>query len=112
MKTEVTQDNSCTIVAVSGTVDTLTAPDLAKILVNQIAEGYVNLVVDLMGVTFMSSAGLRTLLGALKESRSNGGDMRIASTNPEIERVLKISGFYNIARVYSSQAEAMSSFRS
>lgn len=112
MNTEVTQDNNSTIVAVSGSIDALTAPDLAKILVSQIAEGRVNLVVDLIGVDFMSSAGLRTLLGAMKESRSNGGDLRIASTNPGIDQVLQMSGFHIIVKVYSSQTEAVSSFRS
>lgn len=112
MKTEVTQDNNSTIVAVTGTVDALTAPELAKVLVNEIAEGHVNLVVDLIAVEFMSSAGLRTLLGGVKESRSNGGDLRIASTNPGIDKVLKMSGFHNIAKVYSSQSEAVSSFSS
>lgn len=112
MKTEVTQDNNSTIVTVTGTVDALTAPELAKVLVNEIAEGHVNLIVDLIGVEFMSSAGLRTLLGAVKESRSNGGDLRIASTNPGIDRVLKMSGFHSIAKVYSSLSEAVSSFLS
>lgn len=112
MKTEVMQDNNSTIVAVTGTVDALTAPDLAKILVNQIAEGHVNLVVDLMGVEFMSSAGLRTLLGGVKEARSNGGDLRIASANPGIDKVLKMSGFHNIAKVFASPGEAVSSFAS
>lgn len=112
MKTEVTQNNNSTIVAVTGTVDALTAPDLAKILVNEIAEGNINLIVDLIGVEFMSSAGLRTLLGAVKEARSNGGDLRIASTNPGIDKVLKMSGFHNIAKVFPSQADAVSSFLS
>jgi anti-anti-sigma factor len=60
----------------------------------------------------MSSAGLRTLLGAVKETRSNGGDLRIASTNPGVDKVLKMSGFHNIAKVFASQAEAVSSFGS
>jgi anti-sigma B factor antagonist len=111
MKTEVMQENGSTVVTVTGTVDALTAPDLAKILVNQIAEGHINLIVDLIGVEFMSSAGLRTLLGAVKEARSNGGDLRIASTNPGIDKVLKMSGFHSIAKVFPSQAEAVSSFR-
>jgi anti-sigma B factor antagonist len=111
MKTEVMQENGSTVITVTGTVDALTAPDLAKILVNQIAEGHVNLIVDLIGVEFMSSAGLRTLLGAVKEARTNGGDLRIASTNPGIDKVLKMSGFQTIAKVFPSQAEAVSSFR-
>ena len=112
MKTEVQQENNSTVVVVSGNVDALTAPDLAKAIVDQISEGHVNVVVNLIGVEFMSSAGLRTLLGAVKEARSQGGDLRIASSNPGIDKVLKMSGFHNIAKVFSSQDEAVTSFSS
>ena len=110
MKTEVKHEENITTVAVRGSVDALTAPDLARAIVDQIAEGHVYLVVDLTGVEFMSSAGLRTLLGAVKESRSQGGDLRIASTNPGIDKVLKMSGFNNIAKVFTSNADAVASF--
>jgi anti-sigma B factor antagonist len=112
MKTEIQQENKSTIVKVTGSVDALTAADLSRVLSNQIAEGKVNLIVDLVNVEFMSSAGLRTLLGAVKEARSNGGDLRITSTNPGVDKVLKMSGFHNIAKVFPSQAEAISSFGS
>ena len=112
MKTEVQQENGSTIVTVTGSVDALTAPELAKTLSDQISAGHVNLIVNLIGVEFMSSAGLRTLLGAVKESRSHGGDLRIASTNPGVDKVLKMSGFHTIAKVFASQAEAVSSFGS
>lgn len=110
MKTEVRHETDVTVVAVTGSVDALTAAEMAGILVNQIAEGRVNLVVDLTGLEFMSSAGLRTLLGAVKETRSNGGDLRIASSNPGIDKVLKMSGFHNIAKVFTSSTEAVASF--
>lgn len=112
MKAEVHQENNTTIVNVTGSVDALTAADLSKVLTEQITEGRANLIVDLTGVEFMSSAGLRTLLGAVKESRTNGGDLRIISTNPGVDKVLKMSGFHNIAKVFPSQAEAVSSFGS
>jgi anti-sigma B factor antagonist len=112
MKTESQQEGNTTIVTVTGSVDALTAAELSSALTKQIAEGGANLVVDLIGVEFMSSAGLRTLLGAVKEARSNGGDLRIASTNPGIDKVLKMSGFHNIAKVFPSRAEAVSSFGS
>ena len=112
MKTEVKQANNSTIVEVSGSVDALTAPELSKVLLDQIAAGGANLVVNLIGVEFMSSAGLRTLLGAVKDARSNGGDLRITSTNPGIDKVLKMSGFHNIAKVFASQEDAVSSFNS
>jgi anti-sigma B factor antagonist len=112
MKTEVQQESNSTIVRVTGSVDALTAAELSKILTEQITQGHTNLIVDLIGVEFMSSAGLRALLGTVKESRSNGGDLRITSTNPGIDKVLKMSGFHNIAKVFASSDEAISSFSS
>ena len=112
MKTEVRQESAATIVAVTESIDALTAPDLTRLLSEQIAGGHCNLVVDLTGVDFMSSAGLRTLLGGVKEARTNGGDLRIASTNPGIDKVLKMSGFNNIAKVFTSASDALASFGS
>jgi anti-anti-sigma factor len=112
MKTEIQQETNSTIVNVTGSVDALTAAELSKVLLNQVTDGRANLVVDLTGVEFMSSAGLRALLGGVKETRSSGGDLRIISTNPGIDKVLKMSGFHNIAKVFTSQAEAVSSFGS
>jgi anti-sigma B factor antagonist len=112
MKTEIRQAGQITVVAVTETVDALTAPELTRLLSEQIRTGHYNLVVDLTGVEFMSSAGLRTLLGAVKESRTNGGDLRIASTNPGIDKVLKMSGFHNIAKVFTSSGDALASFAS
>jgi anti-sigma B factor antagonist len=112
MKTEVKQENNSTIIEVSGSVDALTAPELSKLLLDQITAGHANLVISLIGVEFMSSAGLRTLLGAVKEARSHGGDLRIASTNSGVDKVLKMSGFHTIAKVFTSAEEAVSSFGS
>ena len=110
MKTEVSHKNGVTVVAVSGSVDALTAAELSGVIGDQIAEGRVQLVMDLTGLEFMSSAGLRTLLGAVKETRSNGGDLRIASSNPGIDKVLKMSGFQNIAKVFTTSGDAVASF--
>ncbi len=112
MKTEVRQEGPVTVVAVAESVDALTAPELTRLLSEQIAGGHCNLVVDLTKVDFMSSAGLRTLLGGVKDSRTHGGDLRIASTNPGIDKVLKMSGFNNVAKVFTSSGDALASFAS
>ncbi len=112
MKTEVRHEGTATVVAVRESIDALTAPELTRLLSDQIKGGQCNLVVDLTGVEFMSSAGLRTLLGGVKETRINGGDLRIASTNPGIDKVLKMSGFNNVAKVFASSGEALASFSS
>ena len=110
MKTEVRHEKDITIVAVDGDVDALTAPNLARAIVDQIAEGHVYLVIDLIGVEFMSSSGLLTLFDAVKETRSHGGDLRVITKDPNIDNVLKISGFTNVARVFTSEADALAEF--
>ena len=110
METDIRHENNITTIAIKGSVDALTAAALTKTINKQIEEDHVNLVIDLTGLEFMSSAGLRTLLGAVKESRSHGGDLRIVSTNMGIDKVLKMSGFHNIAKVFTSSADAVASF--
>ena len=110
METDVRHENQITTVAVTGSVDALTAAELTKTVHNQIEDGHANIIVDLSGLAFLSSAGLRSLLGAVKETRSHGGDLRIVSTNPGIDKVLKMSGFHNIAKVFTSQADAAAGF--
>lgn len=112
METDIKQENDITTISVKGSVDALTAAELTKTISKQIEEDNVNLIIDLTGLDFMSSAGLRSLLGAVKESRSHGGDLRIVSTNTGIDKVLKMSGFHNIAKVFTSQADAVASFAS
>lgn len=110
MKTDVKHEKDIAIVSVSESVDALTAGELTKVISAQITNEHADVIVDLTQVEFMSSAGLRTLLGAVKESRSNGGDLRIASSNPGVDKVLKMSGFHNIAKVFETQTEALASF--
>ena len=112
METDIKQEKDITTISVKGSVDALTAAELTRTINKQIEAEHANLVIDLTGLEFMSSAGLRSLLGAVKESRSHGGDLRIVSTNPGIDKVLKMSGFHNIAKVFTSQADAVSSFDS
>ena len=110
METDIKQENNITTISVKGSVDALTAAELTNTMNKQVEDGHVNLIVDLTGLAFMSSAGLRSLLGAVKETRTHGGDLRIVSTNPGIDKVLKMSGFHNIAKVFTSQTDALASF--
>ena len=99
-----------TVVAISGSVDGLTAPSLAQFFRQQVAEGRVRLVADLSRVHYTSSAGLRALLEALKETRQRGGDLRLAAVQPDVHRVLELSGFTGILKVFREVDAAVKSF--
>ncbi len=76
----------------------------------RISSGEKHLVLDLSKVEFMSSAGLRAILGALKETRQQGGDLYLAGAKAGVERVLKMSGFPKILKTYDSVDEAVAQF--
>lgn len=112
MNAEVRHENGIVVIVVTGSVDALTADSLYSAIAAQLENKSVNVVIDLTGVEFVSSAGLRTLFSATKEARSGGGDLRVASNNPVIDKLLAMSGFASIAKVFSSAQDAVASFAS
>jgi len=102
---------NATVVAISGSVDSLNADQLIAVFAPSIAAGRVCLVADFSSVNYTSSAGLRSLLATVKDSRRAGGDLRIAGLQPQVERVLAIAGFTSIIRVFPDVDAAVASYR-
>jgi anti-sigma B factor antagonist len=99
-----------TVVAIQGSVDALTAPEVMAGLEEHVRNGAARLVVDLSGVDYISSAGLRSLLAGMKAARFAGGDLRIASAAAGVERVLSMSGFTGIMKTYPDVQSAVAGF--
>lgn len=98
------------VVSVSGSIDAFTASELTDYLHNKIDSGHYKVVVDLSEVDFMSSAGLRSILMALKETRRNDGDLRLAGAQAGVEKVLRMSGFNMILKSLPTLEEALHDF--
>lgn len=99
-----------TVLAISGSVDSLTADQLTAALASHVTAGRSRLVADFSAVDYISSAGLRSLLATLKDARRLGGDLRIAAVQPPVERVLSLSGFASIIKIYPAVGGARASF--
>jgi anti-sigma B factor antagonist len=106
----VEQRAPATIVRITGSVDGLTAETLLAALQQQIDAGNVRLIGDLSGVNYTSSAGLRALLATVKQARQHGGDFRLASVLPPVHKVLEMSGFTSILKMYADVDLAVASF--
>lgn len=100
------------VVAITGSVDGLTAETLLTTLQGHVQAGHTRLVVDLDGVAYTSSAGLRALLATVKEARRRGGDLRLARINPNVRKVLELSGFVTILKCFDDVDEAVGSYAS
>jgi anti-sigma B factor antagonist len=83
-----------TIVEIVGRLDTTTAPALDKII-NEELGNVKNLVFDFKGLEYISSAGLRVLLGAQKKWQKIGS-MKVINVCEEVMEVFEITGFADI----------------
>lgn len=102
--------NNIVVIKTSGDIDALTAPKITEHIRKHIAKGNFRLIADLSDVQYTSSAGLRTLLAAVKETRYNDGDMRLAGVQSDVQKVLTLTGFNNIIKIFPDVDSAVSSF--
>lgn len=87
-------------VSLEGRLDTTTAPELEGELKGTL-EGVKELIIDLKGIEYISSAGLRVLLSAHKSMSAAGGSMVIKGANEEIMEIFDVTGFIDILKIES-----------
>lgn len=110
MNVNISSRDDVTLVEVNGRVDSMTANDLGSALSGTIEGGHTQIVLDLAGVDYMSSAGLREIVSALKKVKKMSGDVRIAQPSERVLEVLEMAGLDTIIQIYSTQNEAVGSY--
>ena len=98
--------NDFHIVAISGSLDSATSPEAQKSL-GAVLAGAKKVLLDFTALDYISSAGLRVLLGAAKQLRSSGGTLGMFGLNQSVKEVFEISGFSTILTIYQTEAEAV-----
>ncbi len=98
------------VISIKGELDALTSSELTNFFNKEVGESFQNLVADLEGLSYSSSAGIRVFLGLARESRQKGGDLRIAAVQPQVDKIFKLSKFDRIVRVFQTVDEAVKSF--
>ena len=94
MTIEIKKNTESTIIEIVGRLDTITAPALDKTINEDIGDSK-NLVLNLKGLEYISSAGLRVLLGAQKKMQKIGS-MKVVNVCQEVMEVLEMTGFADI----------------
>ena len=97
MTIEKTSEGTELTLALTGRLDTTTAPQLETELKRSIA-GMESLILDFAGLEYLSSAGLRVLLAAQKVMNKQG-KMVIRHVNETISEVFEITGFSDILTI-------------
>jgi anti-anti-sigma factor len=103
-------ENGVTLVALAGSLDSNTSPQAQQALDAMLAGGARKMVVDFTALDYISSAGLRILLGTAKRLSGAGGALRLCGLNETVKEVFDISGFSTILAVFPTEADALKGF--
>ena len=102
-----------TMIRIEGRIDHKTAKDFEDVLKPYLDEcgkgAYQKILMDLGGVDFMTSAGLRVLMIAVKICGRKDGEISVAALRPMIKEIFKISRFDSVLNVYPTVELALES---
>ena len=91
MTINVKRDVEFVTLEITGRLDTTTAPNLESVI-NELSVDTKEIIFDMSGVEYISSAGIRVLIGAYKKMNFNQGIMRIEKANDMVHEVFDMTG--------------------
>lgn len=91
---------------VSGRIDTGTAAEAERQLTAEVRQGR-RVAMDLTGVAYVSSAGLRVVLMAAKLAKANRGAVALFGLQASVREVFTMSGFDKVVTIRDDQASAL-----
>ena len=97
------------VAAISGRVDHAAAETFRKLLWPQLetcSDGRDHLILDLSGLDYISSAGLRVLMLAARDVKSRNGRMVVAGLRPVVREIFEISRFTLVFQVFADLESA------
>ena len=97
MTIDIKKSQEQTILEIAGRVDTITAPALEKTINEDIGDAK-HLILDVKGMEYISSAGLRVLLGAQKKMQKLGA-MKVIHVCEAVMEVFEMTGFTDILSI-------------
>ena len=110
MEMKIQEINDIKVVEIEGELDTGSAPEAQDLLDGLRKQGVRKILLDLSGLDFISSAGLRVLLATAQELKKNDGDLRVCCLNETVREVFDISGFSTLLLVVDCRAKALEAF--
>ncbi len=107
MQIDLVQEGDVAVVVPMGRIDSNTAAELERVCDEQIAAGRRKILLDLAGIDYVSSAGLRVFLVVGKKLQRGGGRVALCCLSPMVSEVLAIAGFDRILTTAGSRGEGL-----
>ncbi len=107
MEISTQKEKNCVVLHVNGKIDAVTSPAFEKDLASLIEKGEKVFLLDLSGLEYISSAGLRSILSTAKQLKPQGGKLLFSGLQGPVKEVFKISGFGSIFQIFESREDAL-----
>ena len=101
------QQDGVRLLALSGRLDTETAADVELALQDLLAAGERRFLVDLSGIGYVSSAGLRVLLALAKKLDGGKGELKLCGLNASVRQVFDMTGFSKLFAIFPNRDAAL-----
>lgn len=106
MDTQVEEKGEVVVVRLQGRLDAASSPQLEKKINSIIESGHFKLILNLEGVDYLSSAGMRLMLSVSKKLKQLEGKVVACNLNEEVMDVIKMAGFHQVLELYSSEEDS------
>lgn len=107
MEYRVDQMNNVSVLKIAGRLDATNHEEMLAALMDMIDKGALNLVVDLSALNYISSAGIRIFIIALKKLKPLGGELVFSALTEMVRKIFKMAGFEIMFTLFESQDEAV-----
>jgi anti-anti-sigma factor len=97
--TQIIKENGKTIIKTGQRIDTMNAPEFEKEIQPALADGGVDLEMDCTELNYMASSGLRIIQKTMRTVMQQRGQFKMTNVNPEIYKVLAMTGFTKFMKV-------------
>ncbi|WP_431854326.1 STAS domain-containing protein [Azospirillum sp.] len=105
MEISESKSGDAAVLSIAGRLDSSTAQQLESRL-TMVLDGHPAVVLDLAGLDYVSSAGLRVLLKGAKQAKGRNAALLLAGLRPHVQEVFDISGFTAIFAIHPDRKAA------
>lgn len=96
-----------TILAVSGRLDSQTAPRFSNRLGELLGDGQLHLLIETSHLNYIGSAGLRALLLGARQAAERGGSLALCSLNAPVKGMVEAAGLTAVFKTYPTREAAL-----
>lgn len=111
MEMDIQREGDILVFLPKSRISGLEAKEFQQILTKEITDEDLYVVINFVGVSFISSAGLRAILFAGKGLSQRKGKLVLCAFPDSIKEIFAISGFNRILSIYDTQAAAIAGIK-